>query len=62
MDRISEDMEDIGVLSKDGSSAHVLSFALQPYRQERGSCPLILGRIFAFAPHVYEEKQWIVEN
>jgi len=33
MDRISEDVEDIGVLY-DGLSTHVLSFALQPYRQE----------------------------
>jgi len=34
MDKILEDLEDIRVLSKDGSSAHILSFALQPYGQE----------------------------
>ena len=34
MDKILEDLEDMRVLSKDGSSAHVLSFALQPFSQE----------------------------
>ena len=34
MDKILEDIEDIRVLSKDGSSAHILSFALQPHSQE----------------------------
>jgi len=34
MDKILEDLEDTLVLSKDGSSAHILSFALQPYGQE----------------------------
>jgi len=34
MDKILEDLEDIRVLTKDGSSAHLLSFALQPYSQE----------------------------
>jgi len=34
MDKILEDLEDIRVLSNDGSSAHILSFALQPYGQE----------------------------
>ena len=34
MDKILEDLEDTRVLSKDGSSAHILSFALQPYGQE----------------------------
>ena len=31
MDRLSEDLEDTQVLSEEGSSAHVLSFALQPF-------------------------------
>ena len=30
MDKILEDLEDMRVLSQDGSSAHVLAFALQP--------------------------------
>ena len=34
MDKILEDLEAMRVLSKDGSSAHVLSFALQPFSQE----------------------------
>lgn len=34
MDKVLEDLEDVRVLSKDGSSAHLLSFALQPYSQE----------------------------
>jgi len=34
MDKILEDLEDMQVLSKDGSSAHVLAFALQPFSQE----------------------------
>jgi len=34
MDKTLEDLEDTRVLSKDGSSAHLLSFALQPYGQE----------------------------
>jgi len=34
MDKILEDLDDIRVLSKDGSSAHILSFALQPYSPE----------------------------
>jgi hypothetical protein len=34
MDKILEDLEDTRVLSNDGSSAHVLSFALQPFSQE----------------------------
>jgi len=35
MDKFLEDLEDIRVLSEDGSSAHMLSFAvLQPYSQE----------------------------
>ena len=34
MDKILEDLEDMRVLSKDGSSAHVLAFALQPFSQE----------------------------
>ena len=34
MDKDLEDLEDVRVLSKDGSSAHLLSFALQPYSQE----------------------------
>jgi len=33
MDKILEDLEDMQVLSKDGSSAHALSFALQPFSQ-----------------------------
>jgi hypothetical protein len=34
MNEILEDLEDMQVLSNDGSSAHVLSFALQPFSQE----------------------------
>ena len=34
IDKVLEDLEDIRVLSKDGSSAHLLSFALQPYSRE----------------------------
>jgi len=34
MDKVLEDLKDMRVLSKDGSSAHVLSFALQPFTQE----------------------------
>lgn len=34
MDIVLEDLEDMRVLSKDGSSAHVLSFALQPFSGE----------------------------
>jgi hypothetical protein len=34
MDKILEDLEDMRVLSNDGSSARLLSFALQPYSQE----------------------------
>jgi len=34
MEKISEDMEDMQVLSKDGSSAYLLSYALQPHGQE----------------------------
>jgi len=34
MDKILEDLEDMPVLSNDGSSADVLSYALQPYGQE----------------------------
>ena len=34
MDKVLEDLGDMRVLSKDGSSAHVLSFALQPFTQE----------------------------
>ena len=34
INKILEDLEDIQVLSEDGSSAHLLSFALQPYSQE----------------------------
>ena len=34
MDEILEDLEDMRVLSKDGSSAHALSFVLQPFSQE----------------------------
>ena len=34
MDKNLEDLESMRVLSNDGSSAHVLSFALQPFSQE----------------------------
>ena len=34
MDKVSEDLEDILVLSEDGSSADLLSFVLQPYGLE----------------------------
>ena len=34
IEKILEDLEDIRVLSKDGPSAHLLSFALQPHSQE----------------------------
>jgi hypothetical protein len=34
VDKFLEDLEDTRVLSKDGSSAHILSFVLQPYGQE----------------------------
>jgi hypothetical protein len=34
MDKCLEDLESMRVLSKDGSSAHVLSFALQPFSQD----------------------------
>ena len=34
MDKILDDLEDIRVLSKDGSSADILSFALQPFSKE----------------------------
>ena len=34
MDKVLEDLEHMPVLSEDGSSAHVLSFALQPFSQE----------------------------
>ena len=34
IDKVSEDLKDVRVLSKDGSSAHLLSFALQPYTQD----------------------------
>jgi len=34
MDKIFDDPEDIRVLAEDGSSAHVLSSAPQPYSQE----------------------------
>jgi hypothetical protein len=34
MDKNLEDLDDMRVLSKDGSSAHALSFALQPFSQE----------------------------
>ena len=34
MDKVLEDLEDIRVLSNDGSSAHILSFVLQRYGQE----------------------------
>ena len=34
VDKILDDVEDTRVLSKDGSSAHILSFVLQPYGQE----------------------------
>jgi hypothetical protein len=34
MDKVLEDVEDMGVLSKDGSSAHVLEYALQAHSQE----------------------------
>jgi hypothetical protein len=34
MDQILADLEDMQILFNDGSSAHVLSFALQPYSQE----------------------------
>lgn len=33
IEKILEDLEDIRVLAKDGSSACLLSFALQPYSQ-----------------------------
>ena len=34
IEKILEDLEDIQVLAKDGSSARLLSFALQPHSQE----------------------------
>ena len=34
MDKIREELEDTRVLSNDDPSAHILSFALQPYGQE----------------------------
>jgi hypothetical protein len=34
IDKVLEDLEAMPVLSEDGSSAHVLSFALQPFSQE----------------------------
>jgi hypothetical protein len=37
MDKILEDLEYMRVLSEDGSSAHVLSFALQPFSQQIGA-------------------------
>jgi hypothetical protein len=34
MDKTLDDLEEMRVLSKDGTSAHLLAFALQPYSQD----------------------------
>jgi len=45
MDKILDDLENMGVLSEDGSSAHVLSFALR-------NCLIEMAFTFSFTIHI----------